>query len=590
MKTTKKILSAVLVLVMLLTAMPMAFAEGNTYQVGDIIQFGSYPQSEVKDEALIAELNALAPEWEEWTSYGYYSGDGGNYSSIAKGDWMHYTDVTYNGNKYRCVRISSYRPYHVWSRHNHTYQPDNGYNANTFYWFKYEPVDWIVLNPHAGLVLCETIIDSQSFSGMVYKDSNSDTYSDSSYRYYANSYSTSSIRQWLNDDFYNTAFTSGDKAKITTATLETTNDQIFLLSYDEVSNLDNSLRLAKGSDYAQSQGLYVYRSSGSPYNGNSDWLLRSPVKDSSAYTYNIKDYGAVSEYIVTATCQGVRPALKLKEVSEKDKSEHRYSSTITRNPTHLSEGVKTYTCECGHSYNEPIAKTTEHIFTSKITTPATHLKDGVKTFTCACGESYTEPVEKITEHTYTSEITKQPTHLAEGVERFTCECGESYTEPVAKTTEHTYTKEIITPATHLKEGVMTLTCACGEGYIISVDKIAEHTYNSEITSQPTHLSEGIRTYMCECGDSYTQPVAKLEEHTYNAIVTAPACTEEGYTTYTCECGDGYIADYVNAKGHNDKDDDTYCDGCGYQVREKTFFEKIADFFKNIFDKLFGWLK
>ena len=69
MKTTKKLLSAVLVLVMLLTTMPIAFAEGKTYEVGDIIKFGSYPQSEVKDEALIAELNSLAPEWDDWTSY-----------------------------------------------------------------------------------------------------------------------------------------------------------------------------------------------------------------------------------------------------------------------------------------------------------------------------------------------------------------------------------------------------------------------------------------------------------------------------------------------------------------------------------------
>ena len=34
-----------------------------------------------------------------FTSYGYYSGNG-EYGSMVQGDWMRYTDVTYNGKKY----------------------------------------------------------------------------------------------------------------------------------------------------------------------------------------------------------------------------------------------------------------------------------------------------------------------------------------------------------------------------------------------------------------------------------------------------------------------------------------------------------
>ena len=104
MNKTKRFFSLVLAVLMLLSISPMAYAESDTYQVGDIIQFGSYPQSEVTDETIIAELNALAPEWEDWTSYGYYSGNG-NYGSMVQGDWMRYTDVNYNGNKYRGVKF-----------------------------------------------------------------------------------------------------------------------------------------------------------------------------------------------------------------------------------------------------------------------------------------------------------------------------------------------------------------------------------------------------------------------------------------------------------------------------------------------------
>ena len=63
-------------------------------EVGDIIEFGSYPQSEVKDEGLLTELNLLDLDW---VSYEYYSGtgvedDGLMYSS----DYMKYADVLLN--------------------------------------------------------------------------------------------------------------------------------------------------------------------------------------------------------------------------------------------------------------------------------------------------------------------------------------------------------------------------------------------------------------------------------------------------------------------------------------------------------------
>ena len=259
---------------------PKAEAEGKTYKVGDIVEFGSYPQSKVTDSSLVSALNGVS---KTWVSYGYYSGDGSYSDTMVQGDWMKYADFTYNGTKYRAVTFSQYRPYYTSysSSSSYTYQDDNGYTTNNIYYFKYEPLKWRVLDPSTGLVLCESIIDSQAYSNTIYKYG-TDPYgytaywNDAEHTHYANDYATSSIRAWLNDDFYNTAFSSSQKASILTSELdnkaystsyseydsETTYDKIFLLSYSEMQNTacgfsSSSARQAKGTDYAKCQGLWV---------------------------------------------------------------------------------------------------------------------------------------------------------------------------------------------------------------------------------------------------------------------------------------------------------------------------------------------
>lgn len=72
-KILKKALAALLAAVMLLSvASVSAFAAGSkTYRTGDIMEFGSYPQSRVKDSSTISKLDAVK---KSWISYGYYSG------------------------------------------------------------------------------------------------------------------------------------------------------------------------------------------------------------------------------------------------------------------------------------------------------------------------------------------------------------------------------------------------------------------------------------------------------------------------------------------------------------------------------------
>ena len=95
----KKITVAALALIMAFSALVFSSAEtsDNSYFRGDTVTFGSYPQSEVTDEKLTAELNGLVSE-DDFISFGYMSGNG-ELSSEQQGDYMSYADVTYNGEK-----------------------------------------------------------------------------------------------------------------------------------------------------------------------------------------------------------------------------------------------------------------------------------------------------------------------------------------------------------------------------------------------------------------------------------------------------------------------------------------------------------
>ena len=163
----KRFLCLALVIIMAVSAMPMTYAASNDYDIGDIIQFGTYPQSEVKDEATLEALNDLTPAWSKWTSYNYYSGDD-TYGSMKSGNWMRYTDVSYKGEKYRAVKFTQYRHNLTYASKSDAEQLLNGYETDIVYWFKFEPVQWRVLNPNTGLVLCETIIDAQAYSNTIY--------------------------------------------------------------------------------------------------------------------------------------------------------------------------------------------------------------------------------------------------------------------------------------------------------------------------------------------------------------------------------------------------------------------------------------
>ena len=337
----KRTLCILLSLMLAMTGLVGLGVPASAYDVGDIILFGNYPQTKVSETTALKNAANAAT----WKSYGYYVGTGSYDGNMAASDFMKYADFSLNGVKYRAVRFTEYRPWNTALTTDDSEQIINGYYTNTTYYFRYEPLEWRVLDPDFGLVMCETIIDSQAYQNVV-KKSASDNYYIGTTATYANNYAESSIRTWLNKDFYNTAFNTAQKNNIIFATSHnaafsttysqydavSTTNPISLLSYSEaqISSFglsSNDSRKAKGTDYAKCQGLFVRDS------GFSAWLLRSAGSASDSVC-NVSSNGSIfTSYNVTGSSYGIRPACCLMNLTSDVSQSMIYTVTATADQT-----------------------------------------------------------------------------------------------------------------------------------------------------------------------------------------------------------------------------------------------------------------
>lgn len=317
----KKIVAVLITALMFIQILvPSIYAIDNKfidqYSAGDIITYGTYPQTKVSTKSLINELNQIEAEW---ISYNYYT-------TNKQCDFMMYKDVTLNSNKYRAVKFTKYRDFYTTNTYTlDTYtQEENNYHLDTVYWFKYEPIKWRVLSPETGLVICESIIDSQHF----YFKSN-DRKPSGNTIIYPNNWAYSDIRTWLNSSFFDTAFTEEEKDTIDTTELkndayraetsrfnaENTFDKIYLLSLDEITKNEygyesttwnSESRCMSGTDYALCQGLRVHE------NGYSFWRLRN-AGDAYIDTCYINNNGArLGSGDSRSVVYGVVPVMNIK--------------------------------------------------------------------------------------------------------------------------------------------------------------------------------------------------------------------------------------------------------------------------------------
>ena len=271
-------------------------AEGNPDPDGDYLYFGYYPQS-AKAYNIIIESDS--PE-----SNGYYLGNDGEYYAQAD---------------------------------------DGGY-------YKVERLRWRILDDNYGdgtaLIVCDVIVDQvyyqyhyMSPSGIFYATSDGKIIidndatvgegEDSNHRVYANNYKWSTLRKWLNEDFYD-SFTEEEKASIVLTEVdnslastnnrggqyvcENTNDYIFALSYSDVLNTDYGFSSSGSGDLKKVFRVTDYAEANGVDSGNYG-LLRSPSSSSSESPCYVHGgnvgAGTYYGYYVGSSIYGALPALQI---------------------------------------------------------------------------------------------------------------------------------------------------------------------------------------------------------------------------------------------------------------------------------------
>lgn len=275
-------------------------------ELDDKIYFGEYPQTKETNNGITATLAQMSGDRPA-------KGNAGKWTDYGKADkFMWYLDIEYSNAKYRGVFLIN--------------SETNGDSVTTLYWFKWEPIEWRVLEKVNGeaFLMSNIILDSQQY----YHAENGTRVIDRK-TVYPNNYQYSDIRTWLNDKFYNWAFGKPEQSIIKTTFVdnsasttvdnsnmcvcENTNDKVFLLSYKDAINTkygfsssseSDSSRSLCSTDYAQSQGGYY-----------TCWWLRSPYSyySSNLCTNCVDDGGDIYEstngYVYTY--YGVVPAIKM---------------------------------------------------------------------------------------------------------------------------------------------------------------------------------------------------------------------------------------------------------------------------------------
>ena len=233
---------------------------------------------------------------------------------------------------------------------------------------------------------------------------------------------------------------------------------------------------------------------------------------------------------------------------------HNYAETARTDSTCSKTGSVTYTCDCGDSYTEEIARKAHTPGEWTVKTPATEKNTGLEVRSCTeCGiQTDSRVIEKLPHtHNYVTD-TKAATCTTDGYVKKTCACG-SVINTILPATGHTYGDAIVIKATCTEKGSSTLTCEnCGHTEVTDIAATGHHYIEAEKKAATCGVA-GTVSYKCtNCGDSYTKSIEKLE-HNYGVTATVDAtCTEGGYTLETCKnCGDTRKIDQTPATGHDE---------------------------------------
>ena len=249
------------------------------------LTYGLYPQTRVSDEATLASLNAL--------------------TSTESNGWY-----LLNGEYYAKKEAYPYGKSYVF---------DDGTTIvkGTTYWFKCEPITWKILSSSDGeYSLVSTVLLDVHRYNEYYSETDENGC-------YMNNYENSEIREWLNGDFYNKAFSLGDSIIQTTtvdnsaATTDSssnsyacgnTEDKVYLLSYQDYTNTayfaDSTARKCKATDWARASHALCYP--------NGYYWTRSPLSSNYGVAWYVNYGGGLGNDLVDLSFNSVRPSLRIK--------------------------------------------------------------------------------------------------------------------------------------------------------------------------------------------------------------------------------------------------------------------------------------
>lgn len=201
---------------------------------------------------------------------------------------------------------------------------------------------------------------------------------------------------------------------------------------------------------------------------------------------------------------------------------HEYDSgVVTKEPTHTENGIKTYTCRCGDTYIEEIAKLGHTYDQGVITKQPTCTEKGIKTFTCiGADDSYTEEIPALGHISDNGTVKIQPTCTVDGSKEYKCtRCNTVIRTDKIDRLGHNYSTSFTTAGSKSKH----CTRCSSKSEVTSIPALG-HSWNSGvITKQPTCTNKGVKTFTCtRCNETRTEEVAALG-HAFNADIVCTRC-------------------------------------------------------------------
>ena len=262
------------------------------------MNFGSYPQTYVNDEATINNLKTLENANDNRAILEY--------------------DENGDGVKEKFMALETDREVKSISNGD-IIKPGINY-------FRFEPISWMILSDNNGekKLFSEHVLDASPFEAEGYDYF--DVENGINVRRY-DDYSKSDIREFITNDFYNIAFSESEKSQILTTfvdnseavygyeevkyTCEDTYDKVYLISSIESRSdflYDYGLKGAKATDFSACLNIADFSYNASDY-GTVSYRTRNGGLYSGESAYRI--YGTSGAGVLCTTNIGIRPAINI---------------------------------------------------------------------------------------------------------------------------------------------------------------------------------------------------------------------------------------------------------------------------------------